>query len=67
MYSEENDLAGMNAAHSDDEQEPNYSPVAEPNSPDYHGNTGDVTVKRQHSTKKRARTGMFFYNHSKVE
>jgi flagellar basal body-associated protein FliL len=56
LYSEENDLAGMNEAHSDDSREPDWAPAADANSPDYYGDLGDVAGgKKLQSSKKRAR------------
>ncbi|KAG0608643.1 hypothetical protein M758_8G121700 [Ceratodon purpureus] len=55
LYSEENDLAGMNE-HSDDAQEPNWAPAAGASSPDYYGDHGDgASGKKLHSSKRRAR------------
>lgn len=56
LYSQEDELAGMAEANSDDAQEADWAPAADPDSPNYYGELGDVSGSRKlQSSRKRVK------------
>jgi hypothetical protein len=56
LYSQEDDLAGMAELNSDDAQEPEWAPTAEPDSPGSYGEPGEpVGSKKLQPSKKRVK------------
>lgn len=56
LYNQEDELAGMAEANSDDAREPDWAPAADADSPDYYGDLGDASgSKKLQSSKKRVK------------
>lgn len=62
LYQQDDDLAGMPEVSSDDGQEPDWAPVADPDSPGSHRELGDVSGGRKLQTVKKRARGKRFYS-----